>query len=122
MKHVAALTLSLLILAPAAQANSLCAEKEQDIQRQISYAEQDNNTHRVAGLKKALSEVQAHCTDRKLIASHQEKIANQKREIIERRSDLDKARLKGDADKIVKREKKLAEAESELKSLEKRQY
>ena len=122
MKHVAALTLSLLILAPAAQANSLCAEKEQEIQRQISYAEQHNNTHRVAGLKKALSEVQAHCTDSKLIASHQEKIASQKREIIERQSDLDEARLKGDADKIVKREQKLAEAESELKSLEKRQY
>jgi len=122
MKHIAALTLSLLILAPAAQANALCAEKEQEIQRQISYAEQHNNTHRVAGLKKALSEVQAHCTDSKLIASHQEKIASQKREIIERQSDLDEARLKGDTDKIVKREQKLAEAESELKSLEKRQY
>jgi len=122
MKHIAALALSLFILAPAAQASSLCAEKEQEIQRQISYAEQHNNSYRVAGLKKALSEVQAHCTDSKLIASHQEKIASQKREIIERQSDLEEARLKGDADKIVKREQKLAEAESELKSLEKRQY
>lgn len=122
MKHVAALTLSLLILAPAAQANSLCAEKEQEIQRQISYAEQHNNTHRAVGLKKALNEVQAHCTDSQLIAEHQEKIASQKREIIKRQSDLDKAHLKGDADKIVKREQKLAEAQSKLKSLEKRQY
>lgn len=122
MKHVTAITLSLLILAPAAYAGPLCAEKEQNIQRQISYAEQHNNSHRVAGLKKALSEVQAHCTDSKLIADHQEKIANQKKEIIERQSDLEEARLKGDADKIAKREHKLAEAESELKSLEKRQY
>ncbi|MCS3431405.1 DUF1090 domain-containing protein [Klebsiella sp. BIGb0407] len=122
MKHVAAFALSLLILVPAAQASSLCAEKEQNIQREISHAEQHNNPHRVAGLKKALSEVQAHCTDSKLIADHQEKIASQKREIIERQSDLEEARLKGDADKIAKREQKLAEAESELKSLEKRQY
>jgi hypothetical protein len=122
MKHVTALTLTLLILAPAAQASSLCAEKEQNIQREISYAEQHNNPHRVKGLKKALSEVRENCTDSKLIAEHQEKITRQKREVIERQTDLDKARLKGDADKVAKREKKLAEAESELKSLEKRQY
>lgn len=122
MKHVTALTLTLLILAPAAQASSLCAEKEQNIQREISYAEQHNNPHRVNGLKKALSEVRENCTDSKLIAEHQEKIADQKREVIERKTDLDKARLKGDADKVAKREQKLAEAESELKSLEKRQY
>ncbi|WP_300004615.1 DUF1090 domain-containing protein [uncultured Cedecea sp.] len=122
MKHVAALALSLLILAPAAQANPLCAEKEQNIQREIGHAEQHNNPHRVAGLKKALSEVQEHCTDSKLIADHQEKIASQKREIVERQSDLKEARVKGDADKIAKREQKLAEAESELKSLEKRKY
>ncbi len=122
MKHVTALTLTLLILAPAAQAGSLCAEKEQNIQREIGYAEQHNNPHRVNGLKKALSEVRENCTDSKLIAEHQEKIDRQKREVIERKTDLDKARLKGDADKVVKREQKLAEAESELKSLEKRQY
>lgn len=122
MKHVTALALTLLILAPAAQASSLCGEKEQNIQREITHAEQHNNPHRVAGLKKALSEVQANCTDSKLIADHQEKIAQQKSEIVERRADLDEARLKGDVDKIAKREQKLAEAEFELKSLEQRQY
>jgi len=122
MKHITALTLTLLLLAPAVQANSLCSEKEQDIQREIGYAEQHNNPHRVEGLKKALSEVKDHCTDSKLIAEHQEKITRQKAKVAERQTDLDKARLKGDPDKIAKREKKLAEAESELKSLEKRKY
>lgn len=122
MKYVTALALTLFILAPAAQASSLCGEKEQEIQRQISYAEQHNNQHRVAGLKKALSEVREHCTDSQLIAEHQEKITRKKANVAERQADLDKARLKGDPEKIAKRERKLAEAESELKSLEKRQY
>lgn len=122
MKHITALTLTLFILAPAAQASSLCGEKEQDIQREIGYAEQHHNPHRVEGLKKALSEVKANCTDSKLIAEHQEKITRQKAKVAERQIELDKAHLKGDADKIAKRQKKLAEAESELKSLEKRQY
>lgn len=39
-------------LSTASFANSLCQEKEQDIQREISYAEKHNNQHRVEGLKK----------------------------------------------------------------------
>ncbi|MBS0849200.1 DUF1090 domain-containing protein [Citrobacter sp. JGM124] len=122
MKHITTLALALFILVPTAQASSLCGEKEQSIQSEINYAEQHNNSHRVEGLKKALSEVKAHCTDSQLIAEHQEKITKQKAEIAERQRDLDKTRLKGDADKIAKREKKLAKAESELKSLEERKY
>ena len=122
MKHVTALTLTFFILIPTAQASSLCGEKEQNIQSEINYAEQHNNPHRVEGLKKALSEVKANCTDSKLIAEHQEKITQQKAKIAERQSALDKAHLKGDADKIAKREKKLATAVSELKSLENRKY
>ena len=122
MKHVTALTLAFFILIPTAQASSLCGEKEQNIQSEINYAEQHNNPHRVEGLKKALSELKANCTDSKLIAEHQEKITQQKAKIAERQSALDKAHLKGDADKTAKREKKLATAVSELKSLENRKY
>lgn len=122
MKYVTVLTLTLLTLASAAQASSLCGEKEQNIQRQISYAEKHNNQHRVNGLKKALSEVRANCTDSQLIAEHQDKITRQKAKIAERQTDLDKARQKGDPEKVAKREKKLTEAESDLKALEKRQY
>lgn len=122
MKHITALTLALFVLVPAAQASTLCGEKEQNIQREINHAEQHNNVHQVEGLKKALGEVKVHCTDSQLIADHQEKITRQKAKVAERQNDLDKARSKGDADKIVKREKKLAEAKSELESLEKRKY
>lgn len=122
MKYRIALTVVLLSLTAGASAASLCQEKEQNIQREISYAEKHNNQHRIDGLKKALSEVRANCSDSKLRADHQEKIAEQKEEIAERKQDLREAQQKGDPDKIAKREHKLAEAQHELKELESRQY
>jgi hypothetical protein len=65
-------------LSTASFANSLCQEKEQDIQREISYAEKHNNQHRVEGLKKALSEVKTNCSDNQLRADHRKKIAEQR--------------------------------------------
>jgi len=102
----------------SAQAASLCGEKEQDIQRQITYAEQHNNQHRVNGLKTALSELRANCSDSKLIAEHQQKVVKQKAKVARRQAELKEARQKGDSEKIAKREKKLAEAESDLQALE----
>ncbi|EDX1145339.1 DUF1090 domain-containing protein [Salmonella enterica] len=87
-----------------------------------SYAEKHNNQRRIEGLNKALSEVRANCTDSKLRAEHQKKIAEQKEEVAERQRDLAEAKAKGDADKIDKRERKLAEAQDELKKLEARDY
>jgi type II secretory pathway component PulF len=66
-----------------------CAAKAQEIQKQIDYATQHGNTHRVAGLKKALSEVQTNCTEAGLQT--------------------------GNLDKVAKKQKKLAEAQAELK-------
>jgi chromosome segregation ATPase len=103
-------------------ASSPCQEKEQEIQREISYAEKHNNQSRIDGLNKALHEVRTNCSDSKLRAEHQRKIARQKDEVAERRDDLAKAKQKGDADKISKREHKLKEAETELKALEARDY
>lgn len=99
MKFRITLALALLSLSTASFATSLCQEKEQDIQREIGYAEKHNNQHRVEGLKKALSEVKANCSDSQLRADHQKKIAEQKDEIAERRHDLQEAKEKGDAEK-----------------------
>lgn len=122
MKYRITLAVTLFALSAGSYANTLCQEKEQNIQREISYAEKHDNQHRIDGLKKALSEVRAHCTDSKLRADHQEKIAEQKEEIAERKQDLVEAKQKGDADKIAKRERKLAEAQAVLKELEAREY
>ena len=106
MKYRIAFAITLFTLSAGSYANTLCQEKEQDIQKEISYAEKHNNQNRINGLNKALSELRANCTDSKLRADHQKKIAKQK----------------GDADKIAKRERKLAEAQDDLKKLEARDY
>ncbi len=63
------------------------------------------------------------CSDSQLRADHHKKIAKQKDEAAaERQQDLAEAKQKGDADKIAKRERKLAEAQEELKKLEARDY
>lgn len=122
MKYRIALAITLFTLSAGSYANTLCQEKEQDIQREISYAEKHNNQNRINGLNKALSEVRANCSDSQLRADHKKKIAEQKKEISERQRDLAEAKQKGDADKIAKREHKLAEAQEDLKKLEARDY
>lgn len=122
MKYRIVLALTLACLSASAAATSLCQEKEQDIQREIGYAEKHNNQNRINGLKKALSEVKANCTDSKLRADHQEKITEQKDEVREREQDLRDAKQSGDAEKVAKREHKLQEAKKELNALESRAY
>ena len=122
MKYRIVIALACLTLSSTAFSATLCQQKEQDIQREISHAQTHGNQHRLSGLNKALSEVKEHCTDEKLKADHQKKIAEQRDEIAERQRDLAEAQAKGDADKITTREHKLAEAHEELKALESREY
>ncbi|WHS99261.1 MAG: hypothetical protein LZT29_02255 [Pantoea stewartii] len=60
-------------------AESLCQQKEQDIQHEIEMAKKHNNQRRVNGLERALTEVRAGCTDKKLKASHLEKSTRRNR-------------------------------------------
>ncbi|HBI2786309.1 TPA: DUF1090 domain-containing protein [Escherichia coli] len=122
MKYRIALAVSLFALSAGSYATTLCQEKEQNILKEISYAEKHQNQNRIDGLNKALSEVRANCSDSQLRADHQKIIAKQKDEVAERQQDLAEAKQKGDADKIAKRERKLAEAQEELKKLEARDY
>jgi len=122
MKYRIVIALACFSLSATAFSATLCQQKEQDIQRQIGYAEKHGNQYRLSGLNKALSEVKAHCTDEKLKADLQKKIAEQHDEIAERQRDLAEAQAKGDTQKIATRERKLAEAREELKALESREY
>ena len=115
MKYRIALAVSLFALSAGSYATTLCQEKEQNILKEISYAEKHQNQNRIDGLNKALSEVRANCSDSQLRAK-------QKDEVAERQQDLAEAKQKGDADKIAKRERKLAEAQEELKKLKARDY
>ncbi len=79
MKYRIFLALGLLSLSAGAFASTPCQEKEQDIQREIHYAEKHHNQSRIDGLNKALREVRANCSDSKLRADHQKKISRTER-------------------------------------------
>ena len=119
MKYRTILACILFSTTAAVQAASLCQEKEQEILREISYAEKHHNQNRINGLNKALREVRANCSDSDLRAKHQQKISELHAEISERRAELKQAQQSGDREKISKRERKLKE---ELQALKARDF
>lgn len=96
---------------------SSCAAKKQAITLQLEQARAHGNSNQVAGLEKALSEVEAHCTDAGLRKERENKVLEAKHEVSKRQADLDKAMKKGDPEKIDKRKNKLAESRKELQAL-----
>lgn len=92
-----------------------CTIKAENIQRQIEYAKAHGNTHRVAGLEKALAEVNAHCTDTGLKSDLNAKVKEKEQKVAERKAELQNAQAKGDQKKIARKRSKVTEAEQELK-------
>lgn len=105
-------------LASAAESAGLkgCAAKKHELQAQIDQARANHNTHQEAGLKTALKQVNAHCTDASLRKERESKIKAAQHEVSERQADLEEANKKGDPDKISKRQAKLEESRRELQS------
>lgn len=108
-------TITLLLVAGLAQAQERCAEKEAQITRQLEHAQADGNAGRVRGLKIALENVQASCTEAGLEAERQAKIEDARDEVAEREADLREAQEDGSPKKIERREHKLVEAQDELR-------
>ncbi|WP_278387466.1 DUF1090 domain-containing protein [Pseudomonas oryzihabitans] len=105
---------SLLLAGVAVAADGGCAAKRLTLERQIAQAQAQGDAGRLAGLRRALDAVQAHCTDTGLRQQRLEVIQARSREVAERERDLRDAQAKGDADKIRVRSRKLAEARREL--------
>lgn len=105
---------SLLLPGVAVAADGGCAAKRLTLERQIAQAQAQGDAGRLAGLRRALDAVQAHCTDAGLRQQRLEVIQARSREVAERERDLRDAQAKGDADKIRVRSRKLAEARREL--------
>lgn len=123
MKSRIALAIAFFSLSAAAQAApSPCEQKAQNIEREMTSAEQNGNSYRLSGLKKALEEVRSNCNDANVLAEHHKDIAQKREDVAERRQELAEAKAKGDPEKIAKRERKLAEEEQELKALEAQRY
>lgn len=100
----------------AAKTQNGCEIKKQKIEEQISYAKQHGNQYRVRGLEEALDNVNRYCTPESLYRDSQKNVAEKTEKVQEREAELLEEKQKGnDASKIKKRERKLAEAQAELK-------
>lgn len=119
LRFQATLLMLLGSIAISAQAaNPACQRKAANIQHQIEQARQHGNTHRRAGLERALANVEAHCTDASLIRDKKADIAEQREEVDEILEALQQKRAEGRADKVKKLERKLARERAELQALE----
>ena len=112
------LSCAVLLIAPvvanAQSATGECAAEKAEIQKQIDYAKQYGHSHKVAGLEKALREVNEHCTDAGRRASNLQKVAEKEHKVAQRKAEVEDAKLGGDSKKIAKKMKKLEEAQREL--------
>ncbi|WP_034913180.1 MULTISPECIES: DUF1090 domain-containing protein [Erwinia] len=113
--YTAGLLAFTFIALPASAAPTGCAAKKQDIEQQIDYAKQHGNTQRLAGLQKALAEVNDHCTDSGLLTQRQARVAEKQSKVAERERELMAAQNSGSQKKIAKKQEKLDEARDELK-------
>lgn len=91
-----------------------CAAKKIAIRTQIEDARIHGNTYRLAGLEKALSEVNEHCNETELMMQNRQKIEEKAQKVEQRQREYDEAKRDGQANKINKKLKKLDEAKEEL--------
>ena len=91
-----------------------CEAKRQEITQQIDHAQSYGNKHRVAGLEKALSELNAHCTDEGLRLDREADVRKKEQKVEKRRQELAESEADGRKDKILKKQQKLEEAQDEL--------
>lgn len=112
--------------------NYNCKKKEQNLQKQLQYAEQYNNTYRIEGLKRALANVRQYCGQQNsgkdgYIADFSEqeqallykqkldkKVLKYQKKVLDAKYDLEQAKLSGKSDKINKRALKLEEQQQKL--------
>lgn len=108
------LSYPLLSLNTSASVLTGCAAKRADIENQLRYAREHNNSHQTTRLQMALDKNKASCTDAGLLQERQNKVAEKQRKVSEREQELAIAGETGDQKKIRQKEKKLAQAKEEL--------
>ncbi|WKX26115.1 DUF1090 family protein [Tatumella ptyseos] len=121
---VSLLSLATLLAAQQAFAVQTCAQKEAALNEQLSYAQQHNNSHQVAGLKKALAEVKENCTASSVrhdaeqdVEKLQRKLKEKQQDLQESQQDLQKATAKNNAEKMAKYRGKIAEKQADIEKI-----
>lgn len=117
-KLVAALCMTCFVVPVWANENPLCQKKVAAIEKQLQFAKEAGNSHRVRGLERALANTKAHCTDAELIADQKEEIADQESDIAEILEEIKEKRAEGREDKVKKLERKLQREQEELRVLQ----
>lgn len=96
-----------------------CDRKFCEMERQMEEAKNNANLHKVAGLKKALSEAKKNCTDEGLYQDLQEEVDASKSDLAGYEEDLAEARQDGEDKKVAKYLRKIQEEKTELEQLQK---
>ena len=94
-----------------------CAKKACEVNLELLASKRQGNSHKVAGLNKALNNINAYCTNDGLKAELQQKIDDTNSEIEEYKIDLKKAKRQGKHDKVEKYQQKLNDETKQLKQL-----
>ncbi len=99
-----------------------CSAKRAALESELRIAQQYGNQAKAAGLRQALAEVNAHCTNSSVIADTQKevrklekKVADKQEDVRDAQDDLRKAKAKGDTKKIAKAQKKIAEKQADVR-------
>ncbi|EZP35941.1 DUF1090 family protein [Janthinobacterium lividum] len=129
MNHLSKTALALLLAIAASGAASAadtqlagCAAKRESIRSELRQAKEQGLSDKVAGLTRALDEVNAHCRDSTLVERHNKKIVKAQAKVNQTERSL---RLAQEANKqpkkIAKLEGKLEKARAELAALQAQQ-
>ncbi|EIS3739635.1 DUF1090 domain-containing protein [Aeromonas hydrophila] len=107
--------MSMLLLAGQAYGSEAvgCKARQQAVKEQLVFAKAHDNADQVAGLERALRNIETHCTDAGLF-KEQQRVAELKEQVNERLVELQNARVTGKPDKIAKKQAKLEEAQTKL--------
>ena len=121
MIRLAVLPLILTFTVGYAQAEYSCGAKKAALEKQLAYAKAHSNQYRVAGLEKALKNVELYCTNDSLKKDAEDRVekltdnVNEKiSELARIQADLDKAIAKNDAKKVAKYQDKLSDKQEDI--------
>ncbi|KFD21067.1 YqjC family protein [Tatumella ptyseos ATCC 33301] len=127
-KVMTVLSLSVLsLLTMNALAAETCTDKRIAIEKEMGYARQHNNTGKLAGLEKALDQVNTHCSPESVrqdahaqVEKLQKKQSEKQADVKAAEEELQQAIRRGNKDKIRKYQDKVAEKKQELSTLTRR--
>lgn len=94
-----------------------CEKKACEVNRELLTAKQQGHAYKIAGLKKALNNINSYCTNDGLKAELQQKIDDANLEIEEYKTDLNKAKQQGKQAKVAKYQQKLNDETKQLQQL-----